>query len=157
MRIFLPVVCALVLASCSSTSEQPRKQSETAPPVTAPKPADESRRFPQADLVSSEVIDARLLGKPFMPGGTIARYRKGKAQYELFVARTADANAAAVALGEWRGALSNPQFVASFGGYFGNDGQTPVFVFSKGEWIAGVSGLDRQKADAAARQLAARL
>jgi hypothetical protein len=157
MRLFLPLTGALLLVSCSSTPEQARKQPETARAVVTVKPTDESRRFPQQDLISSEVIDSHLLGKPFMPGGTIARYKKGKTEYAMFVARAANASAAAVTLGEWRSAISNPQFVASFGGYFGQDEQTPVFVFSKGEWLAGVIGLDREKADVAARQLAAGL
>jgi hypothetical protein len=92
-----------------------------------------------------------------MPGGTIARFRKGKTEYEMFVARTASASAAAVTLSDWRGALSSPQFVASFGGYFGGDARGPVFVFTKAEWIAGVAGLDREEAESVARELAARL
>jgi hypothetical protein len=147
----------VILVSCSSTSEQRPKQAETAQPVTAARPGDESRRLPQANLISSEVVDSQLLGKVFMPGGTIARYRKGKAEYQMFVARAANASAAAVILSQWRSTISNPQFVASFGGYFGTDGSAQVFVFTKGEWIAGVVGLDREQADAVARLLAARL
>ncbi len=49
------------------------------------------------------------------------------------------------------------EIVASFGGYFGGDPPSQVFVFTKGDWIAGVVGLDRDQADAAARPLAARL
>jgi hypothetical protein len=157
MRMLFPVACTVILVSCSSTSEQRPKQAETAQPVTAARPSDESRRLPQANLISSEFVDSQLLGKVFMPGSTIARYRKGKAECQMFVARAANASAAAVILSQWRSTISNPQFVASFGGYFGADGPAQVFVFTKGEWIAGVVGLDREQADAVARLLAARL
>jgi hypothetical protein len=157
MRILFLVACTLILVSCSSTPEERPKQAETARPVTAPRPGDESHRFPQANLISSEIVGSNLLGKPFMPGGTIARYRKGKVEYQMFVARAVSASAAAVILSQWRSAISNPQFVASFGGYFGADAAVQVFVFTKGEWIAGVIGLDREQADAVARPLAARL
>lgn len=157
MRIAIPFLCFLTLIGCTSSTEQKPKTVETLKSVAAPKPTDESRRFPQANLVSSEVVESQLLGKAFMPGGTIARYKKGKTEYQMFVARAADASAAAVILGEWRSALANPQFVASFGGYFGGEAPAQVFVFTKGEWIAGVVGLDREQADAAARPLAVRL
>jgi hypothetical protein len=157
MRILFAGTCTVILVSCSSTPEQRPKSPETAQPVTAAKPSDESRRLPQANFVSSEVVESQLLGKAFMPGGTIGRYRKGKAEYRMFVARAANASAAAVILSQWRSAISKPEFVASFGGYFGADGPAQVFVFTKGEWIAGVVGLDREQADAAARLLAARL
>ncbi len=92
-----------------------------------------------------------------MPGGTLARYRKKKHEYQMFVARAGSANDAAIAIGDWRRALASPEFVASFGGYFGQDAGVPVFVFAKGEWIAGVVGLSRADADAASRSLASRL
>jgi hypothetical protein len=126
-------------------------------PAPIEKPADESRRFPQANLVSTAVVDSALLGKSFMPGGTLARYKKGKSEYQMFVARARSATDAAIKLSDWRSALTKPEFVASFGGYFGQDQGAPVFVFTKGEWIAGVVGLSRSDADAAARVLAARL
>jgi hypothetical protein len=43
------------------------------------------------------------------------------------------------------------------GGYFGMDGDRPVYVFVKGAWVAGIVGLTEEKADAAARVFAARL
>jgi hypothetical protein len=43
------------------------------------------------------------------------------------------------------------------GGYFGMDGDQTVYVFTKGAWVAGVAGLPQVKADAVAREFAARL
>jgi len=154
-RTVVLAACALTLVSCASKPTPPAKQAEAV--KIAPKPADESRRFPQANLVSSEVVDSALLGKPFMPGGTLARYKKGKTSYEMFVARAASATDAAGKLSDWRKALTNPEFVPSFGGFFGQDAGRPLFVFSKGEWIAGVVGLSRSEADTASRLLASRL
>jgi len=118
---------------------------------------DESRRFPMANFVGAAVVDKQLLGKPFMPGGTLARYKKGKTEYEMFVAKLPTATDAAVILPDWRKALTDSKLVPSFGGYFGRDADRPVFVFSKGPWIAGVVGLPEKDADVQARALAARL
>ncbi len=120
-----------------------------------------ARDFPTEHLVDTKVVDLQLMGKAFMPGGTIAHYKNGKLEYDMFVARVKDGNAAAVMLPDWRTALADAKLVASFGGYFGADAGRPVFVFSKAGancgWIAGVVGLDQAKADAQARVLASRL
>ncbi len=126
-------------------------------PAGGSKPADESRRFPLTNQVETKVIDNHLLGKSFMPGGTLARYKKGKAQYSMFVARVASPTDAALLLLDWHKALANSHLVPSFGGYFGQDDGQPLFVFSKGAWIAGVAGLPEKEADAQARLLAAHL
>ncbi|HLJ13920.1 MAG TPA: hypothetical protein VKV15_05440 [Bryobacteraceae bacterium] len=97
------------------------------------------------------------MAKPFMPGGTIARYKKGKTEYEMFVAKLPSATDAAILLPDWNKALTGSKLVPSFGGYFGDDGGRPVFVFAKGAWIAGIAGLPEKQADAQARILAAEL
>jgi hypothetical protein len=157
MRILLLTACVLFLLSCDSPPAQPAKPAQIERPAPLPKPADESRRFPQANLVSTQVVDAALLGKSFMPGGTLARYRKGNTEYQIFIAKAASPTDAAIKLGEWRTALAKPEFVASFGGYFGQDATAPVFVFTKESWIAGVVGLPRSQADTVSRSLASRL
>ncbi len=145
-------MAVLLLTSCGS---QPKPE-----PVTkaeTPKPSDESARFATANLVETKVVDKELMGKPFMPGGTLARYKKGKKEYEMFVTKLPTATDAAILLPDWRKALSDSKLVPSFGGYFGMDAGRPVFVFSKGAWIAGIAGLPEKEADAEARILAARL
>jgi hypothetical protein len=43
------------------------------------------------------------------------------------------------------------------GGYFGMDGDRPVYIFQKGVFLAGFVGLPEKDADVLARQFAARL
>jgi hypothetical protein len=120
-------------------------------------PADESRRFPSANLVDTKPVAKQLMGKSFMPGGTVANYKTGKAQYSMFLAKLATPTDAAIALLDWSKAMAGSHLVPSFGGYFGQDAGRPVFVFTKGAWIAGISGLPEKEADLQARTLAARL
>lgn len=103
------------------------------------------------------MVDRELMGKLFMPGGTIATYKKGKVEYEMFLAKMPSATEAAVTLPDWRKALKDAKLIPSFGGYFGLDGDRPVFVFTKNAWIAGVAGLKEKEADVAARALAGRI
>lgn len=146
---------AVLAAGCGKAPEG--RVPEAPGPAPVAKAADESRRFPKEHLVGTETIDERLLSKPFLPAGTVARYREGKVEYELFVTRTASAQDAALALLDWKKTMQAAELVPSFGGYFGEDSGAPVFVFAKGPWIAGVRGLPREKADAKARVLAGRL
>lgn len=155
MRTACVLSFVMLLAGCGSDAPKPAQSA--AQPAPAQKVADESRRFPLADQVDTKVVDREMLGHSFMPGGTIAHYKKGKVEYDMFVARMADANAAVFALPDWRKALTDAKLVPSFGGYFGLDNGRPVFVFSKGVWIAGVAGLNEKDADAPARLLAAHL
>jgi hypothetical protein len=157
VRFVLPIaVFGLLLTSCGPEPAPPAPKK-----VEAPKPVDDSSRFPTAHLVDTKIIDRQLMGKAFMPGGTIAHYKNGKREYDMFVARVKDGNAAALMLPDWRTALADAKLVASFGGYFGTDAGRPVFVFSKAGascgWIAGIAGLDQAAADAQARVLASRL
>ncbi len=143
------------MVSCGS---QPKPAaSEPAKQVEPPKPSDESVRFATANLVKTEVVDKALLGKTFMPGGTLAHCKKGRKEYEMFVARLASPTDAAILLLDWQKALTNAKLIASFGGYFGTDGGRPVFVFTKSAWIAGIVGLPEKEADLEGRTLAAHL
>jgi hypothetical protein len=157
MRILAIIVAgaSILISSCGSppkpAASEPVKQAQ------APKPSDESQRFSTANLVDTKVVDKELLGKPFMPGGTLARYKKGKKEYEMFVAKLPTATDAAILLPDWRKALTDSKLVPSFGGYFGRDAGRPVFVFTKNAWIAGIVGLPEKEADAEARSLAVHL
>jgi len=127
----------------------------TPAPAAVVRPADESRRFPKAELTESRVVDNQAMGKSFLPGGTIATYRKG--EYELFLVKMADAQSAAIALLDWKKELTEAKLIPAFGGYFGKDAGRPVFVFTKGAWVAGVAGLKEKDADAKARLLAGQI
>src|SRR5712671_3980638 len=139
---FAALLLAALLCSCGSETKPspPRK-------AAAPRPSDESRRFPQTNLVDTKVVDTQLLGKPFMPGGTLAHYKSGAKEYEMFVARLPTALDAAILLPDWSKALTSAKLVPSFGGYFGQDAGRPVFVFAKSAWIAGIAGLPEKEAD----------
>jgi hypothetical protein len=157
MRIpVLPLLAAAaLLISCSPEPKPPAP--DPARPAAAPKPADESRRLPLANRVDTQVVADHLLGKSFMPGGTLAHYKRGKIEYSMFIAKLPNPQVAAFLLLDWNKALAGATLIPSFGGYFGQDAQTEVFVFAKGAWIAGVAGLPEKDADLAARTLAAHL
>jgi hypothetical protein len=125
-------------------------------PILA-QPADESRRLPATNRVKAEVVPKALLGKTFMPGGTLATYKKGAKEYRVFVTKLKDPTTAAILLLDWKKALKDAKLVPSFGGYFGTDNGQPTFVFTKGSWMAGTVGLTEKEADAEARVLATRL
>jgi hypothetical protein len=146
---------AVLLTSCGSESKPP--VTETPKKAAAPKIFDEYRRFPKTNLLDTKVVPAQLMGKPFMPGGTLARYKKGKTEYEMFLAELPTAEDAALLLLDWKKLLTDGELVPSFGGYFGRDAGRPVFVFPKGKWIAGVAGLPQKEADLQARTLAGQI
>ena len=151
-------LCAIVFAALTACGPEPKPAATAAARRReAPKPTDETRRFPKTNFVDSKVVDSELMGKAFMPGGTVASYKKGKAEYQMFLGRTGSAEEAAILLPDWRRGLAGAKLVPSFGGYFGEDAGRPVFVFSKGAWIAGIAGLPEKEADAAARAFAALL
>jgi hypothetical protein len=144
-------VFSVLLSSCDQKAPQPKAAPKMA---EAPKPPDESRRFSKVHLVDTIVVEKQLLGKPFMPGGTLAQYKKGQTEYDMFVAKLSSPTDAALILPDWKRALTDAKYEASFGGYFGRDAGRPVFVFAKGAWIAGIAGLKERDADAEARTLA---
>jgi hypothetical protein len=87
----------------------------------------------------------------------VGHYKSGKTDFDIFIAKLPSPAEAAFLLPDWRKAMTDAKFVPSFGGYFGTDAGRPVFVFTKGEWIAGVAGLNEKAADAQARVLAGQL
>lgn len=156
--LFLLAGIVVWMASCSTDPRPPAAAGGTAvEKLKGPKPEDESRRFPKANLVETKLVEQELMGKAFMPGGTLASYKKGKSTYEMFLGKMATSEEAAILLIDWRKALTNPKLVPSFGGYFGEDAGTPVFVFTKGAWIAGIKGLSQSSADLEARTFAGQI
>ncbi len=157
MRIpaLLTVLLSALLVSCGS-DPKPAPAAE-APKKAAPKIFDEWRRFPKENLIDTKVVQTNLMGKPFMPGGTLARYKKGKVEFEMFLAEFPTADDAAIASLDWKKALDDSKLVPSFGGAFGKDAGRPVFVFPKNKWIAGIAGLPEKEADTLARVLAGQI
>lgn len=145
-----------MLGGCGG-SKPPAEAPKKAAAPAAPKPTDQTRRFPSAGRVETALIETALFGKPFLPGGNIAKYKRGAREYEMFIIRAASPPAAATLLFDYKSALENSKFIAHFGGYFGSDAGTPTFLFSKGSWLAGIRGLPEAEADTEARELAGRL
>ncbi|QOY91565.1 hypothetical protein [Paludibaculum fermentans] len=150
--ILLPAFAALLfLAGCSpETKPEPAPVKKAAAP-----PADESRRFPSANRVETNITADHLLGHDFLPGGNIAHYKKGAKEFDLILLRTSSAEAAGILLFDYKTHLANPKVVPGFGGFAGKDGARDAFLFAKGKYLAGVIGLPEAEADALAREFAA--
>ncbi|MBZ5578789.1 MAG: hypothetical protein LAP40_19685 [Acidobacteriia bacterium] len=153
-RVLPLCAAALLLASCGSEPKPAAPETKNVEPI---KPRDETRRFPLDGQVETRVVENHLLDKVFLPGGTMAHFKKGGAEYDLFVAQFPTATDAAIALAHLEGDLKGAHLIPSFGGYFGTDAGRPIFVFPKDTWIAGVIGLPEKQADPEARVLAAHL
>lgn len=154
MRTVVALIGLAVLSSCGGDAPAPSKSTEPAP-VAKAKPPVEPLLFPQSNRLSTEVADAPLFGNPALPAGNVAHYKSGKREYDLFHIRTKTPLEAAVLLAEYKGKLTDSKVVPAFGGFFGQDGTTPVFVFVKNEYLLGVRGLFEKDADGVAREFAA--
>jgi hypothetical protein len=136
----LPFAAALLLAACGSQ----------------PKPAaNEFQQLPAAGQVSSQQVSGHILGKPFLPGGTLAHYKTATAEYDMFVAPFPSHTDASIALANLEGTIQGAKLVKGMDGYFGSDAGRPIFVFPMDRWIGGVLGLSQAEAEQAARRLAA--
>lgn len=152
------MTAAALLTGCGGA---PVTKEEAPKPVPAVQqripPSPEDMRFPAEGRI--EVVQSAdpLYGKPFLAGGNIARYKRGAKQFELFLIRCKDEAAPASMMFNYKKTLSDPKFVAHFGGYAGQDAGVVVFMFTKGVWLAGIRGLPQAEADALARDFASRL
>src|SRR5579862_2137853 len=145
------LLIALLLAGCGSTPEQ-KAATPPAPPVK-----DNRLLLPGEHQTAARIVPDHLLGKTSLPGGTIGDYEDAGKKYQLFVIDTKTPQDAAFLLLDFKAILANPAYIAYMGGYSGMDGETPVYVFAKGIYVAGVVGLSKDAADPIARQFAARL
>lgn len=153
----LYILCgALLLAGCSAP--EPAKPAAAAKPAAkAEMPFDETIKFPAKDRVEVKQFAAPLFGKPFLPGGNVAHYKRGAKEWDLFLVKASGADTAALLLLDFKKQMTNTHVVAHFGGFAGRDGGRPAFVFAKGRWLAGVLGLPEKEADLLARDFAARI
>lgn len=152
MRKILTLLC-LTAIGCGSP---PQHQGKVVLKVT-PTPIDETRRFPVTDQVSIELVNDKLLGKDFLPGGNLAQYKHGSKTYQQFLVHGKSPDDAAVLMFDFKQTLRDAKFIAHMGGYFGFDGDRPVYLFVKKSVLAGIVGLPEKEADVVARQFAARL
>ncbi|MCC6264730.1 MAG: hypothetical protein IT169_14220 [Bryobacterales bacterium] len=147
----------LLWASCGPVPKEAAPAAE--PAATAPRPAaeDVSRYLSNDGQVKVQLVEDHLLGIQALPGGNIAEYSKGGKRYRQFLLKAPSVALAAVYMTDLKDAMSNPKFVAGFGGYFGELNGEPAFVFIKNEYVTGFLGLSREESDAAGRIAAARI
>jgi hypothetical protein len=152
MRSYFFAGWLAILCACGSTP--PKEQTRI---VLAPTPPDESRRFPITGQVGMRLVNDHILDKDFLPGGNVGEYRQRDRTYQQFLVRAGTPEAAALLLFEHKSHLRDAKYLAHMGGYFGMDGDKPVYIFQKGIFLAGFVGLPEKEADVLARQFAARL
>jgi len=150
----LPLLLLLLNSCGTSVPEAP----PAAKVAQRPKPADEARWFPKKDQVSMTLVDDHAMGKEFLPGGNVARYKKGNKEYDMFLVKSTDNQSAALLTFDYKQTLRDAKLIPHFGGYFGKDTDgREAFVFSKNAWFLGIVGLPEKEADAVAREFAGRL
>ena len=118
---------------------------------------DQSRMLPLKGLKHSGIVMDHVAGIPKLPGGTVGDYSAGAKTYKIFIVDAETAQQAAFLLLDAKGVLQNPEYLSSFGGYFGQESGRPVFVFAKERYLTGIVGLPQADADPIARTLASRL
>jgi hypothetical protein len=150
-------IAALLSVACTSEKVAERSAPPPAAPAVAEKPADETGKFPEKNRVAVRIDDPHILGKGMLPAGNVAAYKDKDVSYQLFLAKAKSPEAAAIMLFDLKNSLGVAKYVPSFGGYYGVDNGAPLFVFQKGSYVVGVTGLLEKDADPIAREFAARL
>ena len=153
---FLVLSLLTILASCSNPpAEQPKAAPKPIPSHQPPK--DLASKFSSRGQTGIKLVPDHLLGKDFMPGGNLADYKTENGTFRMFLLEAPDAQKAAFMLLDWKAAMPDAKYLAHMGGYFGESQGQPVYVFSKGPYLAGIVGLPQDKADIEARRFAERL
>jgi hypothetical protein len=116
--------------------------------------AAEFRFFPVTGRTSITDMHDHAFHNPKLPPGVVAEYDG----YQLFLIRTASNQKAAFLLMDYKKMLQMPKYLPNMGGFYGMDSvNKPNYVFAKGPFLAGVVGLDQEKADPVARTFAGRI
>jgi len=140
---------------CGPGSDKKPPAAQSEPP---PAPVKDNRLLLLAEnQKAAMLVQNHVLGKKVLPGGTVGEYDDGERKYQLFVIQTPSPQDAAILLLDTKGTMTDPQYIAYMGGYFGTDSGKPLYVFADKQYLAGVAGLSEDLADPIARQLAARL
>jgi hypothetical protein len=155
IRGFVSALALVFLFSCGAPTQAPVAEKKELRPVV--KPPDETRRFPSTNRVKIEIVDDHLLGKDFLPGGNLAEYEKDGKKYQQFLINRDSPDHATFLMMDFKDKLRDAKFLGHFGGYFGYDGDTPVLLFPRNNFLAGIAGLPQEEADMVARDFAARL
>lgn len=148
------LVIALVAGLMSCGSAPPEVASKPKLP-DLPKPIAEDVRFPSANRKSIAVVEKELLGVSYLGGGNLAEYDTGKQKYKLLLIRCRTASQAGIYILDIKNQMKEPKFVASYGGYY--EPASQLFVFAKGSYIGGISGLSEEDAIQTGKEFAARI
>ncbi len=155
MRFLLLAGLGLLMAGCASAPDKKAAVTEAPPPSP---PVKDDRVFLLAEnQKSAAMVQDHVLGMKVLPGGTVGEYDDGARKYQLFIIETASAQDAAILLLDTKAAMTDPQYIAYMGGFFGTESGKAFYVFADKKYLAGVVGLAEDLADPIARQLAARL
>ncbi|MBM3761309.1 MAG: hypothetical protein FJW36_13805 [Acidobacteria bacterium] len=152
MRPLLVIAMLVGLMSCGSA---PPPMAEKPKLPDLPKPIAEDVRFPSLNRKSITVVDTQLLGVPYLGGGNLAEYDTGKLKYKLLLIRCRTATQAGLYIFDIKNQMREPKFVASYGGYY--EPASQLFVFAKGSYIGGISGLSEEDSIQTGKEFAARI
>lgn len=147
------LIAALWVVACSSPPAAEKKAAVPPPPPVK----DNTALLLSDHRTGVRTVPNHLLDMAAMPGGTIGDYEDHGKKYQLFIIESDTPDNAAFLLLDFKAALTDPEYLAYIGGYFGADAGKPVYVFARLKYLAGVVGLDKAAADPIARELAARL
>lgn len=149
----IAVIALFAAAGCgtSETGSAPEPESVATP---AERILDQTHYFRKEGLVEAKVVDDHLAGKDFMPGGNLAEYDRGGKKFQVFFSQRRNADLAMFLFMDYKEVLADQKFVPHFGGYFGMDGETPTFIFPRGRYIVGITGLSLEDADQEGRWIA---
>lgn len=145
--------CALLLGACSSSAPQPVPHVD----IQVAPVKDRTSLLPLNGRTGTHTVPDHLMDVAKLPGGTVGDYEAGSSKYQMFIAEADNNQKAAFLLLDLKGAMQNAEYIPYMGGYSGTLNSQPAFVFAKLQYLAGVVGLPKDKADPLARQLAARL
>jgi hypothetical protein len=161
MRIPPCISVAGALCVLIGCGDAPKPQAKTQPAEAVQDHTvtvhDQSAMLPAQGRKHSGIVADHVAGITKLPGGTVGDYESGGRKYQIFLVDAATNQQAAFLLLDAKAALKDPEYLASFGGYFGSDGTRPVFVFARLQYLVGIAGLPKDKADPIARTLGARL
>lgn len=145
------------LVSCSGPAPEKTAPVAAVKPAAHEAPVDLATKFALAGQTRMQLVPDHLLGKDFMPGGNLADYKTALGKYQMFLLKMPDPQKAAFLLLDWKTAMPDAKYLAHMGGYFGMDQGKPIYVFTKGPYMAGLVGLSEEKADPEMRRFAAKL
>lgn len=155
MRFLLLAGLALLMAACGSGTDKKAAVQQAPPP--SPPVKDDRVLLLAENQKSAALVQDHVLGMKVLPGGTVGEYDDGDRKYQLFIVETESPQDAAILLLDTKAAITDPQYLAYMGGYFGTESGKAFYVFADKKYLAGVVGLAEDLADPIARQLAVRL